>query len=206
MKALLLIDLQNDFLPDGSLPIRNGDEVISVANRLMEAGDYDLIVATQDWHPQNHGSFASQHEGKNPFDMGELDGLPQVMWPDHCVQNTYGAQLASALNTEPIDQICTKGQDQNVDSYSAFYDNAKRNSTRLGDWLKERKIDELHVMGLATDYCVKFSVLDALALGFKVQVITDGCRAAAPDTGKQAQQEMLEAGALADISCNVASN
>jgi nicotinamidase/pyrazinamidase len=192
MKALLLIDIQNDFLPGGALAVNEGDQVIPVAHDLLNHVDFDQIVATQDWHPANHGSFASQHD-KNPFEMGELDGLPQIMWPDHCVQNTLGSELA--ITDLPINKIFTKGTDPSVDSYSAFFDNAKRNSTGLGEWLNQQGITELYVMGLATDYCVKFSVLDALNLGFKVNVVVNGCRAVNPEDGKSAFKEMETAGA-----------
>jgi len=194
MKALLLVDIQNDFLPGGSLAVNEGDLIIPVANELMAPRVTDLVVATQDWHPHGHGSFASAN-GKNPFEMGELSGLPQVMWPDHCVQHTFGAQLADELKEEKIHKTFVKGTDPTVDSYSAFYDNAKRNSTGLGEWLKKQGVTELIVLGLATDYCVKFSVLDALELGFKVKLVVDGCRAVDPVAGERAIKDMEEAGA-----------
>jgi len=194
MKALLLIDIQNDFLPGGALAVGEGDQVVPVANKLISNLPVELVLATKDWHPPEHGSFAKQH-GKNPFEMGELTGLPQLMWPDHCVQETPGAELAKDLQHQNINRTFTKGLDTTVDSYSAFYDNAKRNSTGLGEWLKEQGINELFILGLATDYCVKFSVLDALSLGFKVNVVADGCRAVDIKGGVQALKEMSAAGA-----------
>jgi len=194
MRALLLIDIQNDFLPGGALAVGEGNQVVPVANKLIAKLPVELVIATKDWHPPEHGSFAKQH-GKSPFEMGELSGLPQTMWPEHCVQDTPGAELAKELQDKNINRIFTKGIDHTVDSYSAFYDNAKRNSTGLGEWLKEQSITELFILGLATDYCVKFSVLDALALGFKVNVVADGCRAVDPNAGQQALKEMVSAGA-----------
>ncbi|HLB56340.1 MAG TPA: bifunctional nicotinamidase/pyrazinamidase [Coxiellaceae bacterium] len=153
--ALLLIDLQNDFCPDGSLGVAEGDRVIPIANKLIPY--FKKIIATQDWHPKNHMSFIS-------------------LWPVHCVQNTVGAELHSKLNISHITKIFKKGIDQNIDSYSAFYDNEHLKSTGLTNWLREKNISILYVMGLATDYCVKFSCLDAIADGFSVYLIEDGCR------------------------------
>src|SRR6187402_3494434 len=129
MKALLLIDIQNDFLPSGALTVPAGDQVIAVANRLMP--EYELVVATQDWHPENHESFASQHAGRSIGEIKQLHGLDQILWPKHCVQGSYGAELAAELDQERIHHIVPKGTDPSVDSYSAFFDNARRNSTGL---------------------------------------------------------------------------
>ncbi|MBI1354263.1 MAG: bifunctional nicotinamidase/pyrazinamidase [Acidobacteria bacterium] len=174
MRALLLVDLQYDFMPGGALAVPEGDAVVPLANRLMDK--FDLVTASQDWHPADHGSFASRHPGAKPGDRIELDGLPQTLWPDHCVQGTRGAELHDDLRIGEIDRIFRKGQDRLVDSYSAFYDNARRRSTGLGEALREQEVDELYVMGLATDYCVLYSVLDAAELGFKTVVVADGCR------------------------------
>lgn len=174
MHALLLIDIQNDFLPGGALPIHEGDQVIEVANQAMELAEH--VVATQDWHPADHGSLASQHEGVEIGDQILLDGLPQIAWPDHCVQGTHGAELASALHRDRIQHIVRKGTDRTIDSYSGFFDNDHRRSTGLDDYLRSQGIRELTVMGLATDYCVKFTVLDALQLGYVTRVRIDGCR------------------------------
>lgn len=176
-RALLLVDLQNDFCAGGALAVAEGDSTVDVANALIDwsKARNEPVVASQDWHPANHGSFASQH-GVEPFTQGELDGLPQTFWPDHCVQHTEGAQLHPLLNHTVIDEVVRKGENPEIDSYSAFFDNEHRQKTALDGWLLEREIAELTVLGLATDYCVKFTVLDALKLGYQVNVITDGCR------------------------------
>ncbi len=195
MRALLVVDIQNDFLPGGSLPVPEGDEVISITNRVMTK--IDLIVASKDWHPNNHGSFAQSHPNKKVGDMIKLDGLDQILWPVHCVQKTPGADFSPALNQDAIDYIVHKGQDKNVDSYSAFFDNNQRNSTGLDAYLKSRGVKTLYIVGLATDYCVKYSVLDALSLGFQVLVVTDACRGVNVKKGddKAALEEMKAAGA-----------
>ena len=176
-RALLLVDLQNDFCAGGALAVAEGDSTVDVANQLIDwsLARNEPIVATQDWHPANHGSFASQH-GVEPFSQGLLDGLPQTFWPDHCVQQSEGAQLHPLLNRAGINQIVHKGENPAIDSYSAFFDNGHRQKTALDDWLRTHAITEITVLGLATDYCVKFTVLDALKLGYQVNVITDGCR------------------------------
>ena len=194
MSALILVDLQNDFMPGGALAVPDGDAVIPVANRLAQS--FDLVVATQDWHPPGHSSFASQHPGKNPGDTVELDGLRQELWPDHCVQGTSGAELHAGLDVSGIKRIFQKGTDPRIDSYSTFFDNVHRKSTGLGDYLKEKEVSEVYLMGLATDYCVKFSVLDAVELGFKANVIQDGCRGIDLQAGdvSKAIDEMKTAG------------
>jgi len=194
-KALVLVDLQNDFIPGGSLAVREGDQVIPVANAVQKK-KWDVIVATQDWHPKNHGSFASNHRGKHPGDVMELGGLPQVLWPDHCVQGSRGAQFHAVLDRSRITKVFRKGTDPEIDSYSTFFDNAHRKSTGLGDWLKEQKITDVYLLGLATDYCVKYSALDAVHLGFKTHVIIDGCRGVELKSGdtKKAVEEMKKAG------------
>ncbi len=195
MRALLLIDLQYDFCPGGALAVANGHETIPVANRLMPK--FSKIIATQDWHPKEHGSFAVNNQGKQPYELGELAGLPQVMWPAHCVQGTRGAELHDRLDRNLITEVFRKGTDPAIDSYSGFYDNGHRKSTGLGDWLKAHDIDELHILGLATDYCVKFTALDALTLGFKVNVVAEGCRGVNinADDSEKAIAEMRAAGA-----------
>jgi nicotinamidase/pyrazinamidase len=193
--ALLIIDVQNDFLPGGALAVKDGDQVIPVINALQDK--FDLIVATQDWHPASHGSFAANNPGKQPGELAVLNGLPQVMWPVHCVQNTFGAEFSTHLNTTKISKVFQKGTDPKIDSYSGFFDNGKLKSTGLSDYLKSINIQELFVAGLATDYCVKFTVLHALELGFKVSVIIDGVRAVNlnPGDSELAFQEMLQHGA-----------
>lgn len=196
MKALLLIDIQNGFCPGGNLPVAHGDEVVPIANQLIEGGGYDVIVASQDWHPENHGSFASRHPGKKPFDMGELSGQKQVMWPDHCVQGTPDAEFHPDLNIEAVDYIQQKGENPAVDSYSAFRDNDQAAITGLAGYLKAQQVTELDVCGLATDYCVKFSALDALEMlpGVKVRFIKDASRGIDPKGVKNAIAEMREKG------------
>lgn len=174
MKALILVDIQNDFCPGGALAVADGDAVVPVANRLMSA--VDLVVATQDWHPATHGSFASNNPGKQVFTMGDLTGLPQVMWPDHCVQWTGGAQFHPGLDTKRIARVFPKGTDATIDSYSGFFDNGKRKATGLGDWLKAKGVTEVLICGLATDYCVKATAIDAAQLGFRTVLVEDGCR------------------------------
>lgn len=174
MNALILVDIQNDFLPGGALGVRDGDEVVAVANAAQHA--FELIVATQDWHPVNHGSFAANHPGRNTGDLVELGGLPQVLWPAHCVQNTGGAAFAPGLETRRIARIFPKGTDPEIDSYSGFFDNGHRKATGLGDYLRGLDVTDVYILGLATDYCVKATALDARQLGFGVHLIVDGCR------------------------------
>lgn len=173
-KALILVDLQNDFLPGGALAVPGGDEVIPLANRLMD--DFGLVVATQDWHPPDHGSFAANHPGRQVFETIDLHGLPQTLWPVHCVQGTAGADFAPGLETSRIGRIFRKGTRPDIDSYSGFHDNGHRQSTGLAGWLREQGVREVTVCGLATDYCVKFTALDALAEGFAVTLALPACR------------------------------
>jgi nicotinamidase/pyrazinamidase len=174
MKALLIIDLQNDFLPGGALAVPGGDEIVPIANRLMP--QYKLVVASQDWHPADHLSFASQHPGKRVGEVIELAGLPQNLWPDHCVQNTRGADFAPGLHQNGIHHVVRKGTAREVDSYSAFFDNARRKETGLAQFLREHPVTEIDLMGLATDYCVNATALDAVDLGFRTAVLVDGIR------------------------------
>jgi nicotinamidase/pyrazinamidase len=196
MKALLLVDIQNGFCPGGNLPVPEGDKVVPVANRLIEDGGYDVIVASQDWHPANHGSFASQHPGRQPFEMGELCGQPQMLWPDHCVQETPDAEFHPDLNVDAIDYIQQKGENPAIDSYSAFRDNDKAAITGLAGYLRAQQINELDICGLATDYCVKFSALDALEMlpGVQICFIEDASRGIDPKGVKVAIAEMREKG------------
>lgn len=173
-QALILVDLQNDFLPGGPLGVPGGDEVISIANRLME--DFEIVAATQDWHPEDHGSFAVNHPGGQLFEQVDLHGLPQILWPIHCVQETTGAELAPDLDSGRITRIFRKGTNADIDSYSGFHDNGHRQSTGLADWLRERGVKHVTLCGLATDYCVKFTALDALAEGFGVTLHLPACR------------------------------
>ena len=174
MKALILVDLQNDFLPGGALAVPQGDTVIPLANRLQ--GVFPLVVATQDWHPKDHGSFAANHPGKHVFDHVDLNGLPQTLWPVHCVQESHGAALAPHLNRDRIARVFQKGKDPGIDSYSGLFDNGHRRSTGLGEWLRSKGVTDVFVCGLATDYCVKFTALDCVKMGFTTSLIEDACR------------------------------
>ena len=175
MKALILVDIQNDFLPGGALAVPRGDEVLPVANRLSSR--FDLVVATQDWHPADHGSFAANHPGKKPGDVVDLHGLRQILWPVHCVQDTPGAAFAPGLDVSRVARVFQKGTDPAIDSYSGFFDNGHRRATGLGDYLRARGVSEIFVMGLATDYCVNFTALDAVRrLGLRSTLIEDGSR------------------------------
>lgn len=197
-QALLLVDIQNDFCAGGALAVPEGDSTVEVANAMMEwcRARAVSVAASQDWHPADHGSFASQH-GAAPYSQGMLDGLAQTFWPDHCVQHSAGAQLHPLLHAEAIDAVFPKGESVNIDSYSAFFDNGHRQQTALHDWLQARGVSALIVLGLATDYCVKFTVLDALKLGYRVSVITDGCRGVniAPQDSANAFMTMAAEGA-----------
>lgn len=174
MKALILTDIQNDFLPGGALGVAGADAIIPVANALAQR--FRLVVATQDWHPPDHGSFAANHPGKQPFAEITLNGLPQTLWPRHCVQHTPGADFGPGLNREVIARVFPKGTDRGIDSYSGFFDNGHRVSTGMGEWLKDQGVDEVFLCGLTTDYCVKYSALDAVNLGFRTHVVLDACR------------------------------
>lgn len=195
MKTLLLIDLQNDFCPGGALAVDEGNLLIPIANALMPK--FDLVIATQDWHPATHGSFAANHPWRRPGQVIDLNGLPQVLWPIHCVQESFGAEFVQSLNTAGIHKVFVKGTDPEIDSYSGFFDNGHRKATGLGDYLKEMGVSEVWVMGIATDYCVKFTVLDALELGFKVNLIEDACRGVNLQAGDvtQAVTDMQSKGA-----------
>lgn len=195
MKALILVDLQNDFCRAGALEVPDGDAVVPIANRL--ADQFDLVVATQDWHPANHGSFAAMHLWKKPGQVIELDGLQQVLWPIHCVQESMGADFVNELDTEKITKVFPKGTDPMIDSYSGFFDNGHRKSTGMSEYLKEKGVEEVYVLGLATDYCVKFTTLDAINEGFKTFLVEDACRGVDLQEGdsKKAVQDMKAAGA-----------
>ncbi len=174
MKALLIVDVQNDFLPGGSLAVAGGDAIIPVINTIVD--HFDLVVATQDWHPPGHRSFASNHPGQELFSEIDLHGLPQTLWPDHCVQGSTGAEFSSQLETRPIEAIFRKGTDTEIDSYSGFYDNGYRKSTGLADYLRGKDVKQVYVTGLAGDICVYFTALDALKEGFATSVVLDGCK------------------------------
>ncbi|CAI1960496.1 nicotinamidase/pyrazinamidase [Serratia entomophila] len=197
-KALLLIDLQNDFCPGGALAVADGDATLAVANRAIAAcmARGETVIASQDWHPANHRSFAVNSNAQ-PGTLGQLEGLPQIWWPVHCVQGSPGAEFHADLHQAAIVEVFRKGQNPDIDSYSAFFDNGHRAQTMLDGWLKAQGIERLAIMGLATDYCVKFSVLDACRLGYATQVIVDGCRGVdlQPGDSQRALQAMQQAGA-----------
>jgi nicotinamidase/pyrazinamidase len=172
--ALLIIDVQNDFCPGGSLAVAEGDKIVPVINGFMPA--FRFIIATQDWHPRAHVSFASNHKGKKPLEVITHQGREQVLWPDHCVQGTKGADFHQGLDTRPLSLIVRKGTDPGLDSYSAFFENDKKTKTGLAGFLKDLSITNLYICGLATDYCVFASAQDALGLGFEVMVLEDACR------------------------------
>ena len=194
IKALILVDIQNDFLPGGALAVAGGDAILPIVNRLQAV--FPLVVATQDWHPANHGSFAANHPGRKVYEQIDLNGLPQTLWPVHCVQGTPGAELAPALQRACIAKIFPKGTDPAIDSYSGLFDNGRRKSTGLGEWLRAQGVTEVFVCGLATDYCVKFTALDAVQFGFKTAFIEDASRGVnlSPDDVKNAIAEMARAG------------
>lgn len=205
-RALLLVDIQNDFCPGGSLAVRDGHEVVDVANRLQDR--FDRVLATQDWHPPDHGSFAANNENKTPGECIELGGLEQILWPIHCVQGSRGAELVTALDQDRIVKIFRKGTDPNIDSYSAFHDNGHRKSTGLGEYLREQGVTDVYVLGLATDYCVKFTALDARRDGFNAFLIEDGCRGVELNAGdcERALDEMRQAGVVVVNADDVAGD
>jgi nicotinamidase/pyrazinamidase len=192
MDALLVVDIQNDFLPGGSLAVPRGEEIIPVANRLQER--FNLVVATQDWHPTGHGSFASSHPRKKVFETVLLGGVEQILWPDHCVQGTRGAEFSKALDMKRVEAIFRKGTDPGIDSYSAFFDNARRKSTGLEGYLKQKGIDRVFLAGLAADFCVAYSLMDALTLGFAAVLVKDATRAISEEGFRAAEKEILAKG------------
>ena len=194
MKTLIIVDVQNDFIAGGALAVPEGGQIIPLVNRLQPG--FALVVATQDWHPAGHASFAANHPGKRPGEMIDLDGLPQVLWPVHCVQGTPGADFAPGLDRGRWAHVFQKGTGAHIDSYSGFFDNGHRRATGLGGYLQSRGADEVFIVGLATDYCVKFTALDACGLGFRVTLIADACRGVELQPGDcaRALDEMRAAG------------
>ncbi|MGH1423836.1 MAG: bifunctional nicotinamidase/pyrazinamidase [Pseudooceanicola sp.] len=191
--ALIVIDIQNDFCPGGALAVEGGNTIVAGANAIMS--EFDAVILTQDWHPAGHSSFASSHAGKAPFDMIEMPYGAQVLWPDHCVQGTNGAAFHPDLETDRADLIIRKGYNPAIDSYSAFFENDQKTPTGLEGYLRTRGITDLTLVGLATDFCVNFSAVDAARLGFSVTVRTDLCRAIDMDGSlKSAHEGMTAAG------------
>ena len=206
MNALIIIDIQNDFVFGGALAVAGGDQIVPVVNALQQK--FELVVATQDWHPARHGSFAAMHPGKRPGEVIDLSGFPQVLWPVHCVQNSPGAQFVAGLDLSRIEKVFQKGTDPEIDSYSGFFDNGHRKATGLGDYLESRGVSHVFICGLATDYCVKFTALDARQLGFTVTLIEDACRGVnrQPGDSASALEEMRRAGVMVLQSKQVSSS
>jgi nicotinamidase/pyrazinamidase len=195
--ALILVDLQVDFMPSGMLPVAEADQIIPLANELMTG--YRTIVATQDWHPGDHGSFAANHPWRRPGQVIDLHGLSQTLWPIHCVQNTWGSEFVAGLDTDRITKIFQKGTDPTIDSYSGFYDNGHRKSTGMSEWLKAKGIREVHILGVAADFCVKFTVLDAIRDGFTTKLIRSATRGVEMEAGDVARAVMEMAAAGAEV-------
>lgn len=193
MKALLIVDLQNDFCPGGALEVPEGDEIVPTANKLINT--FDTVIQTQDWHPAGHSSFASSHEGKEPYDTIEVDYGEQVLWPDHCVQGSMGAEFHPELNTMKTQVIIRKGFRKTIDSYSTFYENDQETTTGLTGYLKERGITDLYTVGLSTDFCVKWSIIDGIDEGFNMHIVKDAVKGIDLDGSLDAAwEEMKEKG------------
>lgn len=201
MKALVIIDVQNDFIPGGALAVPEGFKIMELINRLQPK--FDLVIATQDWHPDDHSSFAINHPGKKKFEKITWKGREQVLWPVHCLQNSWGAKLHPELKTAKIEAIFRKGTDPEIDSYSAFYDNGHQKTTGLAGYLKEKGVDELYFCGLAAEICVYFSVIDALDEGFESTIIEDATRALNPADFENAKKNILEKGGKITVSVNI---
>lgn len=197
MNALILVDIQNDFLPGGSLAVKDGDQVIPIVNKLSRSDAFELVVATQDWHPADHLSFASNHESKKPMETINLDGLDQILWPDHCVQGSEGADFSPKLDLNRVEAIFRKGMESRIDTYSGFYDNGHKKKTGLTGYLRDRGVKEVYIVGLAADVCVKFTVMDALKEDFTTYLFKDATRAVNAQEGdfEKALEEMQHQGA-----------
>lgn len=194
-KALIIVDIQNDFCPNGALAVTDGDKIIPIVNELQKK--FELVIATQDWHPEDHISFAANHKDKKIGELIQLGNITQVLWPVHCTQGSKGAEFVDSLDTSKFTKVFQKGTNREIDSYSGFFDNDGKSSTGLGEYLKELQVEEVSVLGLATDYCVKFTVMDALKLGFKTNLVLDACRGVnlSPDDVEKAVSDMKNAGA-----------
>jgi nicotinamidase/pyrazinamidase len=192
MNVLILVDIQNDFVPGGKLPVPLGNEIITLVNELQDS--FELVVATQDWHPPDHKSFASQHTGKKLFEVISLHGLDQVLWPDHCVQGSNGAQFHNDLHMNKVEAVFRKGMNPDIDSYSGFFDNGYKKSTGLAGYLRERAVKKVYVCGLAADYCVAFTAKDALKENFETYIIEDATRAIDPIGYSKIKDELITSG------------
>jgi nicotinamidase/pyrazinamidase len=194
-EALIVVDVQNDFCPGGALPVPGGDEVVPEINALLD--EFALRVFTQDWHPADHSSFASNHPGHKPYEVIEMPYGGQVLWPDHCVQNTSGAEFHPDLQADKADHVLRKGFRAGIDSYSAFFENDRETETGLDDFLREKGITAVTIVGLATDFCVQYTALDAVHLGYKVTVLEHACRGIDLNGSlEDARLSMLEAGVV----------
>jgi nicotinamidase/pyrazinamidase len=200
MRALIIVDMQNDFCPGGALAVESGDTIVQGINRI--ASNFKVVATTQDWHPQNHGSFASNHRGSKPYDIGKLSGRSQVLWPDHCVQNTQGAEFHQKLQISG--QNFVKGTFSAADSYSGFFDDDGI-STGLHEYLMSINVTQVYICGLATDYCVKFTALDALKQGYVTVVLEDLCKGVNidPSDAEKALEELRTAGASIEKSSSI---
>lgn len=203
MKTLIIIDLQNDFMPGGSLAVPQGDSIVPIINQLIPK--FDLIVATQDWHPQNHKNFASNHPGKKPFEKMMLHGVEQILWPDHCVQGTFGAEFYPSFETRPVAAVFRKAMDPEIDSYSGFYDNDHKRNIGLAGYLHAKGAKELYFCGLCADICVYFSIKDALQEGFKCYLIEDATRPLNENSFKKIKPELLHKGVKFVLSHEIKS-
>lgn len=192
MSTLIIIDVQNDFVPGGALAVPEGDKIVGLINDLQDK--FDLVIATQDWHPKGHASFASSHQNAEKFSVLKLNGLDQVMWPDHCIQNSKGAEFHPDLETAAIEAIFRKGTNPEIDSYSGFFDNAHLKATGLSGYLKEKGASDLFFVGLAGEYCVYFSVIDSIEEGFSATLIEDGTRAINNEEFEKAKIDILRKG------------
>ncbi len=192
MKTLVIVDAQIDFMPGGALEVKQGDRIVPVINNILP--QFELVVATQDWHPKDHKSFAVNHPGKKEFEVIDLNGLEQKLWPPHCVQDTKGADFHPELNVKPIEAIFRKGMDPEIDSYSGFYDNGHKKITGLSGYLRERGAVELYFCGLAADICVYYSLLDALEEGFNATLIEDAAVPLIPETFDRIREEIISKG------------
>lgn len=194
MRSLLIVDVQNDFCSGGALEVPDGELIVPLVNLLQP--HFDLVVTTQDWHPADHKSFAVMHQGKSPGDIVAINGIEQILWPVHCVEGSFGAEFHKNLDRTRVKRNFHKGTNRDIDSYSAFFDNAHLRATGLGDYLREQGVKDLFICGLATDYCVKFSTLDAAKLGFATHVVEDACRGVnlKPGDVRRALGEMKDSG------------
>lgn len=193
MKTLIIVDVQNDFMPGGPLEVPYGDLIVPVINKVQ--GYFDLVVATQDWHPENHASFASSHLYKKPFDKMLINGIMQTLWPDHCIQGSPGAELHHSLESNRIAAIFRKGMNIDVDSYSGFYDNNHLFSTGLSGYLKDKGVNDIYFCGLAADICVYYTILDSILEGFSATLIEDASRPLLPDKFDDIKCELAKQGA-----------